>query len=261
MASNNKDNFYIGYLPEAPDKTAKFIKRVSIGLLFFILATALIFALSQKPFSSSIFEFGSSTTLEGTLITDPVPTLLVEKEGINQSVLLVGFGKFGAGRAIDQMEKEKGESLHGKKVKLEGTLIYNDGMTLLELTEEGQSLLAVEANPGFQSQKETPLGTLTLPGEIIDPKCYFGVMKPGQGKSHRSCAIRCISGGIPPMLKVQNQNGDSQYYLLLGENGEAINKEVLDYVAESITVEGVLSSWKDLNLLKIDPQKAIKRSL
>lgn len=24
-------------------------------------------------------------------------------------------------------------------------------------------------------------------------------MKPGEGKAHRACAIRCIAGGIPPV--------------------------------------------------------------
>jgi len=30
------------------------------------------------------------------------------------------------------------------------------------------------------------ISKMTLQGEIIDPKCYFGVMKPGKGKIHRS---------------------------------------------------------------------------
>ena len=38
---------------------------------------------------------------------------------------------------------------------------------------------------------------VTLKGEIIDPKCYLGAMKPGGGKTHKACAMRCIAGGIP----------------------------------------------------------------
>jgi hypothetical protein len=29
---------------------------------------------------------------------------------------------------------------------------------------------------------------MTLTGEIVDSKCYLGVMNPGQGKVHRDCA-------------------------------------------------------------------------
>lgn len=49
---------------------------------------------------------------------------------------------------------------------------------------------------------------MTLEDEIIDPKCYFGVI-PGKGKIHRSCAIRCISDGIPPVLATTDKNNMS----------------------------------------------------
>jgi len=42
-------------------------------------------------------------------------------------------------------------------------------------------------------------------GEIVDSKC-LGVMTPGQLTTHRACAIRCISGGIPPVLHVRQTN-------------------------------------------------------
>jgi hypothetical protein len=42
-----------------------------------------------------------------------------------------------------------------------------------------------------------------LSGEIIDPKCCFDAINPGQGKPHLSYAARCISGGIMPVLKYE----------------------------------------------------------
>ena len=46
----------------------------------------------------------------------------------------------------------------------------------------------------------TDLDTFTLIGEIVDSKRYLGVMNPGNGKVHRDCAVRCLSGGIPPIF-------------------------------------------------------------
>jgi hypothetical protein len=83
---------------------------------------------------------------------------------------------------------------------------------------------------------EKDLGAMTIKGEIVDPKCYFGVMKPGQGKPHKDCAIRCILGGIPPVLKVTDENGRNNYYLITGENGERMNEAVKDFVAEPVSV-------------------------
>ena len=72
--------------------------------------------------------------------------------------------------------------------------------------------------------KVKDLGITKIKGEIIDPKCYFGVMKPGEGKPHRDCAIRCILGGISPMLAVKNEKGEANYYLLASSDGGSINK-------------------------------------
>jgi hypothetical protein len=44
-------------------------------------------------------------------------------------------------------------------------------------------------------------------GEIVDSKCFLGVMVPGSGKTHKDCASLCLRGGIPPALYVRDQSG------------------------------------------------------
>ena len=87
----------------------------------------------------------------------------------------------------------------------------------------------------FHSSSESAmsLGERTLVGEIVDSKCYLGVMNPGSLTPHRACAIRCISGGIPPVLLVHQTNGTALYFLLTSRHGRPVNKEVLDIVAIS----------------------------
>ena len=50
---------------------------------------------------------------------------------------------------------------------------------------------AVAQLPGdtLTSWTETALGEATYRGEILDSKCWFGAMQPGQGKPHKSCAV------------------------------------------------------------------------
>ena len=64
---------------------------------------------------------------------------------------------------------------------------------MLEMTEGSLQVIGDGAggNPSYQ-----PLGAVTLTGEIVDSKCFLGVMNPGNLKPHKACAIRCISGGI-----------------------------------------------------------------
>ena len=57
-----------------------------------------------------------------------------------------------------------------------------------------------------RAQSDAPyesLGKQTFVGEIVDSKCFLGVMNPGRLTPHRACAIRCISGGVPPVLLVR----------------------------------------------------------
>jgi hypothetical protein len=95
---------------------------------------------------------------------------------------------------------------------------------------------------------------MTLQGEIIDPKCYFGVMKPGFGKIHRSCAVRCISGGIAPVLATSDENNISKYYLITDEDGNAIHKDILPFIGKPCKINGVVEKIDDWYLFKINPQ-------
>jgi len=83
-------------------------------------------------------------------------------------------------------------------------------------------------------------------------------MKPGEGKVHRDCAIRCILGGIPPVLHVQNEKGESNYYLIVGPNGEKINEAVQDIVAEPVSIESRVVQQDDWVILYTGKEK-IKR--
>ena len=249
-----EDDFFIGYSEEMPASNAKFLKKLIIPL--FVLIPVLVFAIVffQKPFNNHLFEFGTITTITGTYYDSPIPMVIVDKNGgladsLSRDVVLVGYGKFGATGIISNIEKEKGK-LNGKKIEIAGTLIHGDGKTIMELSEEEASLKKIIETPTISPRTNAEKKEIDLSGEIIDPKCYFGVMKPGEGKIHKSCAIRCISGGIPPMLKIKgNQN---RYYILLDESGQPINKQVLPFVAEQISISGKTNKFSNWDVLYIN---------
>jgi hypothetical protein len=59
------------------------------------------------------------------------------------------------------------------------------------------------------------------------------VMNPGNGKVHRDCAARCISGGIPPVFLVRDADGRAMTLLLANWN-----RALLDHIAEPVTIPG-----------------------
>ena len=79
----------------------------------------------------------------------------------------------------------------------------------------------------------------TLVGELVDTKCFLGVMRPATGKVHRGCAIRCLSGGAPPGLLVRDDRGDSGALLLAGPEGKRLDIDS-GLAARSLEVKGDL---------------------
>jgi hypothetical protein len=250
--------FYIGWKAKAPKSFAKHAKRVLLILFLVALIIAYLLSTSQKKFSTASFEFGKLTEVKGIYYNQPVPMLKVfDKNNLSITIPLVGYGKHGAETAIMELEKEKGVSLNGKEITLKGTLIYGEGKTLLQVDKNDAPIVNIGAESTVQLQQKD-LGTQTIRGEIVDPKCYFGVMKPGEGKVHRDCAIRCILGGVPPVLHVQNEKGESNYYLIVGPNGEKINEAVQDIVAEPVSIEARVVQQDDWIILYTGKEK-IKR--
>jgi hypothetical protein len=259
--------FYIGWMGSAPKTIAGFIKKYLFFIFPIAILLACLLALSQKKFGTGNFEFGQLTDIKGIYFNKPVPCLKVVngKDIWGQpsylTIPLVGYGKHGAAGTISDIEEEKKTELNNKELTLRGTLLYNDGVTIMQIDKNdgpvrdiSGTLIAADLLPQIKE-----LGIAKVRGEIIDPKCYFGVMKPGEGKPHRDCAIRCILGGISPMLAVKNEKGEASYYLLVGPDGEPVNKAVQDYVAEPVEINARLVQYDDWIVAYLDTKEAIKR--
>ncbi len=241
------NDFYVGYLPKAPAVLAHFVRKVIIALGLVAVTMALVLVVGLMPFANSVFEYGKPRTFEGVVVTRPFPTLLVARPGETgqqdkySPYLLVAPGKHGADDLV--------ASFDGKHVRLQGQLIYRDGGTMVEITPG--SITVVDAGPAVQ-EATRDLGSVTVTGEIVDSKCYLGVMNPGQGKVHRDCAARCLSGGIPPIFVTTDGR---EQFLLVGPDGLALRHDALrEFIAEPITIRGELLQNGTSHLLSIDPR-------
>jgi hypothetical protein len=89
-------------------------------------------------------------------------------------------------------------------------------------------------------------------GEIIDPKCFAGAMKPGTGKTHKACAALCLRGGIPPAFL----SDTGEIRILTDVSGNALTgtalERVIERVGEPVQLKGVASSIGAIPVLKLD---------
>jgi hypothetical protein len=215
----SESEFYVGYLPMPGGLKSK-IRRVVAALGALAVGVAALLIAGQHPFPAASFEFQQYREFRGTFIAQPYPALAIPGEGLPW--LLVGPGKHGAGdlRSLDRRE-----------VKLTGERIIRGNDHMVEMAGQPATLSDAVAD----RMPETELGEVQLTGEVVDSKCYFGVMNPGSGKVHRDCAVRCISGGIPPAFLVRDAGGHTATLLLANWK-----RELLDHIAEPVNIRGRL---------------------
>jgi hypothetical protein len=223
--------FYVGYLPKAPSGIARKMKVVVVVLFAAAATCAIGFAALQRTYSRSFFESGRKRTFDGVIEASPYPTLLSAPDATNPDgsrYLLVMDGKHGADSQV--------AAYVGKSVRLRGRLIYRDDQKMITLPRDSIAVLS----DGQQNQAVPKnLGDFDLVGEIVDSKCYLGNMNPGNGKVHRDCAVRCLSGGIPPLFATNDFIGSPAVLLLTGLNQKQLPKEAfLDRVAQPIEIHG-----------------------
>lgn len=214
------EEFYVGYLSPADSGIRRFVTRVVVGLAALTVSVSLALVLLQSPFDPGLFHFGTTIELTGALEVEPVPRLL--PRGGGEPHLLVGVGK----KSVELAGLGQGAT-----VAVTGTLIEAPAGRMLEVVE----MRSVDGAPRTTGT-ESPASEVEMVGEIVDSKCFLGVMKPGRGKTHRSCASLCIRGGVPPGLFVDGD--DPRLYVLWDSSGNTEALEWLDVVGEAVRVRG-----------------------
>lgn len=237
------EEFYIGYLERAPSGLRRFLQRRIVAAAGVLVMVTVLVATRQAPVGEGRFEYGIVRTFEGRFLADPLPLLQVDGPGTavtNYGV--VGPGKHGVPETLSR--------LHGQRIRIRGSLIERDGARMIEWNDL-DSLETLPAPPqSSQDPAPTHLGELQLTGELVDTKCYFGVMRPGSGKVHRACAVRCLSGGVPAGLLVRREDGQAVVVLLVGEGKEVPWK--VSWAGREIRVRGRLERRDTTWVLRTD---------
>ncbi len=254
MSSDNgsspTDEFYQGYSPTIPPRIRRFLLIVIPLLVAIVVILSIVLPSLHNQYSTG--SYTGFREYEGLLLDKPVPHIMIPRRGNTSSdraysrYVLAGTRK----TSVDPKILE----FAGNWVKIRGLPVFRDGMTLLAVSATAiPEIIEPPQNQSLTPPQGKTLGNYTLAGEIVDTKCYLGVMKPGQLKVHRDCAIRCISGGVPPSLRVVDASGNIEYFLLVDSDSKAVNSNILDIIADPVSVTGEVVQYGDLFVIKADP--------
>jgi hypothetical protein len=252
----DKDEFFVGWLP-VPKGYVRFVKPIAIALMVIGALTAGTLAFVQRDPGSGQWDDAQVVTLRGVAMTRPYAMLRVagEKPGeLPRTYLLVEDGKFGALPRVSRFVQHETD---GVAVEVKGTILHRGDRWMISL-EDGDAGMRIltdaeaESLPPLIGGRSKVIGaSLTLHGEIVDPKCYLGAMKPGGGKTHKACAMRCIAGGIPPMLVTRDADGRETFYLMVTADGGVANDLVYPFVGDRVDVTGSIEQQDDLLVLHV----------
>lgn len=88
-------------------------------------------------------------------------------------------------------------------------------------------------------------------GEVIDIPCY--VAKGAKGQGHMECGSKCVKGGMPAGLLIEDTT-----YLLVSADHKPMNDRLAEHVSHQITVTGDKYESKGANVIIVKDFKAAK---
>ena len=238
------DEFFVGYLP-TPAETRRFTRNSAVAMSVLILITAGVIATLQRDPGNGNWNQADGQRFSGVVSLSPYPSL---RSG-DRDLMLVTEGKHGAA--------EIATPLDGQSVTIKGQLLERGPLGVIEVHD----ITGIGKRDSATKSDTEPLDTL-LRGEIIDPKCYAGAMKPGDGKPHKACATLCIRGGIPPMFRAVAEDGTVTLYQLADAEGKPLSGDkleaVLPFVADRVELYGTIERRGAALVLRLEPGSILR---
>ncbi len=245
-----RNDLFVGWA--APSKATRrgFIAgaAVTIGGLG-ALAGAL--ALNHRAPGDGAWNQNDVHDYQGWLVRAPYPALRTrDAAGAPRTIFLATSGKNAVALPV---------GLAGA-VRVRGSLIARDAHAMLATDAKADWIAPARFDAdGLTHWPEEDLGEVLRAGEILDAKCWFGAMRPGFGKTHKSCAALCARGGLPLAFCEIGSCGDAvEAPLFLNEAGRPHGRAILPYVADPILARGRLVRVGDVMQMRVNAE-ALRR--
>jgi hypothetical protein len=243
--SDPREDFFIGWGP-TPRAHRRFLLLASLGLLALAGGAGAIVASEQMAPGNGRWNI-DERDWSGFLAREPYPVLRTRAlDGRPRSAYLVSSIKHGVQRRLGGLSEGS--------VVVRGSLIARGRNAMIAVTD-GDAWIREAPQGDVDGLTDWPvqdLGEVAYAGEILDSKCWFGAMQPGQGKPHKACAALCIRGGLPPVFCADGLCGSGESAPLLTDaDGRAHGAELIPLVADPVLVRGRRVQIGDVTQLRV----------
>ncbi len=253
MSDQRKDDdFFVGYAPEMPAMDRRFFMGAGIALTLGSAGLAGAVAAAQRAVGPGQWDL-EDKDWTGTIVADPYPALITRdiEEGTVRTAFLACSGKCGVRRRLTAME--------GGPATVRGSLIHRGRHAMLSVVDGPDWIApAPEATNLPPLPERERLTDLALDGMILDLKCWFGAMRPAEGKVHKACATLCIRGGIPAGFYARDRDGNMNVFVLT-QNGQPVGHDILPLVADPVRITGQAYAMGDALFLDVTEPEGIRR--
>ena len=240
---HDDEPMFIGWA-DTPPADRRFFLRAGIGLTTSAALLGFGVAALQRPPGTGRWDPDDVREWRGIVSAEPYAMLRTNDLGGGpRTALLSCLGKCGVAARIG--------ALAGQLVVVKGSLIQRGTHSMIAVDEVGDWIRAdsnAAIDPALAFPAGQPLGEVSLSGEILDAKCWFGAMRPADGKVHKGCASLCIRGGIPPAFFARGSNGEGAL-MIMTAGGRAHGPGLLGLVADPVRVNGLVQRVGDLLVL------------
>jgi hypothetical protein len=249
IAPKSGDDLYIGWA-KAPAVDRRFLLLSAPLLLGATTGLSWLAANNLGDPGAGRWETGATHVVLGALVMKPYPMIRLADESAAfgmRSVLIVAQGKCTSGLKLGEFD--------GAPVRARGVLIARKDRRMLEVPlSVNQWIEPIRADlPGGVVDPPTErLGRFALTGQIMDSKCFFGVMRPGRGKTHKACAALCLRGGVPPSFWARDEKGRESVLLMTDAGGGPLGEDILPLVADPVAAEGEVVRVGDLLQFRVN---------
>ena len=243
MSADKDEPFFIGWADTpAPDR--RFFLRAGIGLTAGAGGLGFGLAALQRAPGTGRWDPDAVREWRGIATAEPYAMLRSNDLGPGpRTALLSCLGKCGVAGRIG--------ALAGQPVVVRGSLIQRGQHTMIAVDEEGNWIRrddTAQSDAALRFPGPELVGDVSLAGEILDSKCWFGAMRPSSGKVHKACASLCIRGGIPPAFFARGR-GQQGTLMVMTDSGRAYGPELLALVGDQVRLQGRVYRQGDLLLL------------